>query len=173
MSMTWIPMVLMLLIGVAVGGVAGFSVGRKRSQEETRQPYGTNVANRGDVASLAEQLDAARLEISQLETSRAQLRAQLDGANQQLVFVKSQLAQAQQAEQIRIEHERERAAAQAETQRQEQARRLQEQSRVIEKRMRCLPHCATTRSAARGAKRSCATSWNQPDCWNMSISIRR
>lgn len=125
-------MVLMLLIGVAVGGVAGFSVGRTRSQEEARQPYGSNVANGGDVDSLAEQLDAARLEISQLETSRAQLRAQLDGANQQLVFVKSQLAQAQQAEQIRIEHERERAAAQAETQRQEQARRLQEQSRVIE-----------------------------------------
>lgn len=125
-------MVLMLLIGVAVGGVAGFSVGRTRSREETRQPYGSNVANGGDVDSLAEQLDAARLEISQLETSRAQLRAQLDGANQQLVFVKSQLAQAQQAEQIRIEHERERAAAQAETQRQEQARRLQEQSRVIE-----------------------------------------
>lgn len=125
-------MVLMLLIGVAVGGVAGFSVGRTRSQEEARQPYGSNAANGGDVDSLAEQLDAARLEISQLETSRAQLRAQLDGANQQLVFVKSQLAQAQQAEQIRIEHERERAAAQAETQRQEQARRLQEQSRVIE-----------------------------------------
>lgn len=125
-------MVLMLLIGVAVGGIAGFSVGRTRSQEEARQPYGSNAANGGDVDSLAEQLDAARLEISQLETSRAQLRAQLDGANQQLVFVKSQLAQAQQAEQIRIEHERERAAAQAETQRQEQARRLQEQSRVIE-----------------------------------------
>ena len=125
-------MVLMLLIGVAVGGVAGFSVGRTRSQEEARQPYGSNAANGGDIDSLAEQLDAARLEISQLETSRAQLRAQLDGANQQLVFVKSQLAQAQQAEQVRIEHERERAAAQAETQRQEQARRLQEQSRVIE-----------------------------------------
>ena len=74
-------MVLMLLIGVAVGGVAGFSVGRTRSQEEARQPYGSNAANGGDVDSLAEQLDAARLEISQLETSRAQLRAQLDASN--------------------------------------------------------------------------------------------
>ena len=133
--MTWIPMVLMLLIGLAVGGAAGFSVGKMRGQGGARQPYGGNggVGGAGANAdSLAEQLEAARIEISQLETSRAQLRAQLDGTNQQLAFVKSQLAQAQQAEQIRIAHERERAAAQAETQRQEQARRLQEQSRVIE-----------------------------------------
>ena len=122
-------MVLTLLIGLAVGAVAGFSVGRSHAQNDTRQPY---AGNGEDVASLTEQLEAARIEISQLETSRAQLRAHLDGANQQLAFVKNQLAQAQQAEQIRIEHERERAAAQAETQRQEQARRLQEQSRVIE-----------------------------------------
>ena len=128
-------MVLMLLIGLAVGGAAGFSVGKMRGQGGARQPYGGNggVGGAGANAdSLAEQLEAARIEISQLETSRAQLRAQLDGTNQQLAFVKSQLAQAQQAEQIRIAHERERAAAQAETQRQEQARRLQEQSRVIE-----------------------------------------
>ena len=70
-------------------------------------------------------------------------QAQLEGANQQLTFVKSQLAQAQHAEQIRIERERERAAAEAEQKRKadaeaaevkrvEQEARLKEQSKVLE-----------------------------------------
>ena len=119
-------MVIMLLIGVAVGAVAGLNVGRSQVADGSYRPQNE------DAESLNEQLEAARTEIAQLETSRAEMRAQLDGANQQLIFVKSQLAQAQRAEQIRIEHERERAAAQAEAQRAEQAQRLQEQSRVIE-----------------------------------------
>lgn len=119
-------MVIMLLIGVAVGAVAGLNVGRSQVTDGSYRPQNE------DAESLNEQLEAARTEIAQLETSRAEMRAQLDGANQQLIFVKSQLAQAQRAEQIRIEHERERAAAQAEAQRAEQAQRLQEQSRVIE-----------------------------------------
>ena len=104
MDVTWMPMVIMLLIGVAVGAVAGLNVGRSQVADGSYRPQNE------DAESLNEQLEAARTEIAQLETSRAEMRAQLDGANQQLIFVKSQLAQAQRAEQIRIEHERERAA---------------------------------------------------------------
>ena len=55
-------------------------------------------------------LESAHGEVADLTARNAASQAQLEGANQQLTFVKSQLAQAQHAEQIRIERERERAA---------------------------------------------------------------
>ena len=88
-------------------------------------------------------LENARFENAELSARNAAAQAQIEGVNQQLAFAKSQLAQAQQAEQIRIQQERERAAAEAERKRQadaqaaevkraEQEARLKEQSKVLE-----------------------------------------
>ena len=126
MTVNWIALIVVLLAGAALGGATGFLWGKSHAQEVIRHTSNT------ETQELNQQLQAARTEISRLETANAQARAQVEGANQQLAFVKSQLAQAQQAEQIRIQHERDRAAAQEETKRAEQAQRLKEQSRVIE-----------------------------------------
>ncbi len=126
MTVNWIALIVVLLAGAALGVATGFLWGKSRAQEVIRN------TNNTETQELNQQLQAARTEISRLETANAEARAQVEGANQQLAFVKSQLSQAQQAEQIRIQHERDRAAAQEETKRAEQAQRLKEQSRVIE-----------------------------------------
>lgn len=54
------------------------------------------------------------------------------GLAAQLGFVKSQLAQAQQAEQIRLEHERERRQEEENRKREAQAKSMSEQSKVLE-----------------------------------------
>ncbi len=126
MTVNWIALIVVLLAGAVLGVATGFLWGKSRAQEVIRN------TNNTETQELNQQLQAARTEISRLETANAEARAQVEGANQQLAFVKSQLSQAQQAEQIRIQHERDRAAAQEETKRAEQSQRLKEQSRVIE-----------------------------------------
>ena len=118
--------VVILLVVVAVlGAAAGFFAGRSKGQEMARD------AKTADLNEAKAQIEADRQEISELSTSVTQYRTQAEGLAQQLTYLKSQLAQAQRAEQERVERERERAAAEAERKQVENERKLQEQSKVL------------------------------------------
>lgn len=118
--------VMMILAAVAVlGAVAGFFAGRSKGQEMARD------AKVSDLNEARAQIEANRQDIGDLATSLARSRAQNEGLAQQLTYVKSQLAQAQQAERMRVERERERAAEESERRRDEEERKLQEQGKVL------------------------------------------
>nr|WP_304305559.1 DNA recombination protein RmuC [Bifidobacterium catenulatum] len=117
--------VILLVVVTALGAVAGFFAGRSKGQEMARD------AKTADLNEAKAQIEADRQEISELSTSVTQYRTQAEGLAQQLTYLKSQLAQAQRAEQERVERERERAAAEAERKQAENERKLQEQSKVL------------------------------------------
>ena len=117
--------VILLVIMAALGAAAGFFAGRSKGQEMARD------VRAADLNEAKAQIEADRQEISELSTSVAQYRTQAEGLAQQLTYLKSQLAQAQRAEQERVERERERAAAEAERKQAENERKLQEQSKVL------------------------------------------
>ena len=117
--------VILLVVVAALGAAAGFFAGRSKGQEMARD------AKTADLNEAKAQIEADRQEISELSTSVTQYRTQTEGLAQQLTYLKSQLAQAQRAEQERVERERERAAAEAERKQVENERKLQEQSRVL------------------------------------------
>ncbi|PWG63316.1 DNA recombination protein RmuC [Bifidobacterium callitrichidarum] len=121
---TVVIVVLVLVVGVVMGLAAGFLLGRNKGQEMARG------AKAEELEEARGALEGARTEIAELHAVNAAARAQMEGAERQLAFVKSQLAQAQQAEQIRIQHERERAAAEAEERRQAEAKAAEERRRV-------------------------------------------
>lgn len=117
--------VILLVVVAALGAVAGFFAGRSKGQEMARD------AKTADLNEAKAQIEADRQEISELSTAVTQYRTQTEGLAQQLTYLKSQLAQAQRAEQERVERERERAAAEAERKQAENERKLQEQSKVL------------------------------------------
>lgn len=117
-------MVLMVIVA-ALGAAAGFFAGRSRGQDMARD------ARTVDLNEAKAQIEDGRRRIGDLTTSVAQYRTQSEGLNQQLTYLKSQLAQAQSAEQTRIEREREKAAAEAERRQTESERQLREQSKVL------------------------------------------
>lgn len=117
--------VILLVVVAALGATAGFFAGRSKGQEMARD------AKTADLNEAKAQIEADRQEISELSTSVTQYRTQAEGLAQQLTYLKSQLAQAQRAEQERVERERERAAAEAERKQVENERKLQEQSKVL------------------------------------------
>lgn len=117
--------VILLVVVAALGAAAGFFAGRSKGQEMARD------AKTADLNEAKAQIEADRQGISELSTSVTQYRTQAEGLAQQLTYLKSQLAQAQRAEQERVERERERAAAEAERKQAENARKLQEQSKVL------------------------------------------
>ena len=117
--------VILLVVVAALGAAAGFFAGRAKGQEMARD---AKTANLNEAKA---QIEADRQEISELSTSVTQYRTQAEGLAQQLTYLKSQLAQAQRAEQERVERERERAAAEAERKQAENERKLQEQSKVL------------------------------------------
>ena len=117
--------VILLVVVAALGAAAGFFAGRSKGQEMARD------AKPADLNEAKAQIEADRQEISELSTSVTQYRTQAEGLAQQLTYLKSQLAQAQRAEQERVERERERAAAEAERKQVENERKLQEQSKVL------------------------------------------
>ena len=96
-----VTVLIAVLVGVGVGLAMGLSRGRSREHE---------VAER-ELLEARSTNDSAQARIGELATSNAQLSAQVDGLNEQLSFVKTQLAQAQQAEQLRIQREQEKAQA--------------------------------------------------------------
>ena len=117
--------VILLVVVAALGAAAGFFAGRAKGQEMARD------AKTADLNEAKAQIEADRQGISELSTSVTQYRTQAEGLAQQLTYLKSQLAQAQRAEQERVERERERAAAEAERKQAENERKLQEQSKVL------------------------------------------
>ena len=117
--------VILLVVVAALGAAAGFFAGRSKGQEMARD------AKTADLNEAKAQIETDRQEISELSTAVTQYRTQAEGLAQQLTYLKSQLAQAQRAEQERVERERERAAAEAERKQAENERKLQEQSKVL------------------------------------------
>lgn len=117
--------IVVLVIVAALGALAGFAVGRSQGQQSARESKSAQFDEQ------KRSYDQAMAQISALTAQSAQYRAQTDGLSEQLTFVKSQLAQAQRSEQIRIEHERELAQAREEKKREEQAKSLSEQSKVL------------------------------------------
>ena len=118
--------VILLVVVAALGAAAGFFAGRSKGQEMARD------AKTADLNEAKAQIEADRQEISELSTAVTQYRTQAEGLAQQLTYLKSQLAQAQRAEQERVERERERAAAEAERKQAENERKLQEQYLALE-----------------------------------------
>lgn len=117
--------IVVLVIVAALGALAGFAVGRSQGQQSARESKSAQFDEQ------KRSYDQAIAQLSALTAQSAQYRAQTDGLSEQLTFVKSQLAQAQRSEQIRIEHERELAQAREEKKREEQAKSLSEQSKVL------------------------------------------
>ena len=89
--------VVLMVIVAALGAAAGFFAGRSRGQDMARD------ACTADLNEAKAQIEDGRRRIGDLTTSVAQYRTQSEGLNQQLTYLKSQLAQAQSAEQTRIE----------------------------------------------------------------------
>ena len=141
---TVVVVIVVLIVGAALGLLAGFLIGRSNGLQSARQ------AKSEEVGELNDALSAARGQSAELEKRNAALQAQIDGSAQQLTFVKSQLSQAQQAEQIRIERERERAAAEAEQRRKAEAERAE--SKRAEQESRLKEHAKVMEALAPVAK---------------------
>ncbi|BDR55306.1 hypothetical protein KIMH_14170 [Bombiscardovia apis] len=124
-ALSMIILLLAVICALAIGGFVGLRMGQVRGREALRDAQ--NRANQEADAQVAD----LRAQMAQAHERVAQYRAQFEGASEQLSFVKSQLAQAQQAEQVRLARERELAQQREEEKRQEQAKALQEQSKVL------------------------------------------
>ena len=120
-----VMVVLLLLIGIVLGGLAGYVLGRAQGRRAV------GMGSDGQVDELRSQLDQAQERLHGSDAALVEARTKVDGLNRELSFVKSQLAQAQQAEQIRIEQERRRTQAQEEEKRRRQAQNLEEESKVL------------------------------------------
>ena len=101
--------VILLVIVAALGAAAGFFAGRAKGQDMARG------AKESDLNEAKAQIEADKQDISNLNAAVVQYRTQAEGLGQQLTYLKSQLAQAQRAEEMRVERER----------------KLQEQSKVL------------------------------------------
>ena len=117
--------VILLVIVAALGAAAGFFAGRAKGQDMARG------AKESDLNEAKAQIEADKQDISNLNAAVVQYRTQAEGFSQQLTYLKSQLAQAQRAEEMRVERERQRAAEEANRHQAESERKLQEQSKVL------------------------------------------
>ena len=120
-----VALIVIVAIAAALGVVAGYGFGTARGRARARL-----VAER-QLAEVQEAHSTAQQQVNELTARNAQCSAQVDGLTQQLGFVKVQLAQAQEAERLRIQHERDKVEAEAERKREEQAKALTEQSKVL------------------------------------------
>ena len=98
--------VVIVAVVALLGLAAGFALGKMRGQASAR------MAKASEVDALRGSCEAMKDDNARLAAQVAQAKAQSEGLLQQLSFAKSQLAQAQQAEQVRVQRERERAEAQ-------------------------------------------------------------
>lgn len=117
--------VILLVIVAALGAASGFFAGRAKGQDMARG------AKESDLNEAKAQIEADKQDISNLNAAVVQYRTQAEGFSQQLTYLKSQLAQAQRAEEMRVERERQRAAEEANRRQAESERKLQEQSKVL------------------------------------------
>ncbi|MCT6877967.1 MAG: DNA recombination protein RmuC, partial [Bifidobacteriales bacterium] len=120
-----IILALVLLAVLVLGGAVGYALGKAQGRQ-TPLPV-----REGETEDLRSQLEQSRQELRESESAAVEYRTRVDGLSQELAYVKSQLAQAQQAEQIRLDRERLRAQAQEEEKRHRQAEALQEESKVL------------------------------------------
>ena len=99
--------VVIVAVVALLGLAAGFALGKMRGQASAR------MAKASEVDALRGSCEAMKDDNARLAAQVAQAKAQSEGLLQQLSFAKSQLAQAQQAEQVRVQRERERAPGRA------------------------------------------------------------
>lgn len=114
-----------VICALVIGLVLGMSLGKARAREALQT---TQQQARRDTDDLVDQL---REQLAQMQGKVVQYKTQFEATTEQVSFLKSQLAQAQQAEQMRLAHEREQAQAREEEKRKQQAEALQEQSKVL------------------------------------------
>ena len=117
--------VVIVAVVALLGLAAGFVLGKMRGQASAR------MAKASEVDALRGSCEAMKDDNARLAAQVAQAKAQSEGLLQQLSFAKSQLAQAQQAEQVRVQRERERAEADGLRRREEQEKALTEQGKVL------------------------------------------
>lgn len=117
--------VVIVAVVALLGLAAGFALGKMRGQASAR------MAKASEVDALRGSCEAMKDDNARLAAQVAQAKAQSEGLLQQLSFAKSQLAQAQQAEQVRVQRERERAEADGLRHREEQEKALTEQGKVL------------------------------------------
>jgi DNA recombination protein RmuC len=120
-----VVVIVVILIAAGLGLLAGYAFGQNRARQHADADGQSGV----DAAQAENQ--ALRDQIAGLNAQAVQYRAQCQGLDQQLAFVKAQLAQAQQAEQDRVARQREQERQAAERRQDEQARVLSEQSKVM------------------------------------------
>lgn len=95
--------VVIVAVVALLGLAAGFALGKMRGQASAR------MAKASEVDALRGSCEAMKDDNARLAAQVAQAKAQSEGLLQQLSFAKSQLAQAQQAEQVRVQRERRQA----------------------------------------------------------------
>ena len=117
--------VVIVAVVALLGLAAGFALGKMRGQASAR------MAKASEVDALRGSCEAMKDDNARLAAQVAQAKAQSEGLLQQLSFAKSQLAQAQQAEQVRVQRERERAEADGLRRREGQEKALTEQGKVL------------------------------------------
>lgn len=117
--------IVLIVLVAAIGAAAGFYVGRAKGRESLRD------VRASELDAVKAQAEGYRRQVGELNMSVAQYRTKSEVLSQQLAYLKSQLAQAQNAERARVEREREKAAAEAERRQAESEQRLQEQSEVL------------------------------------------
>ncbi|MBT1165524.1 DNA recombination protein RmuC [Bifidobacterium simiarum] len=120
-----IAVIVALVIGLALGLAVGMALGRARAHEGARD------ARNHEAEEARVLLNQTNARLGEANQRVAEYRTQAEGLADQLAYVKSQLAQSQQAEQMRIQHERDRAVEREEQRRMEQERSLEEQSKVL------------------------------------------
>lgn len=114
-----------IMAALMVGLILGLKLGKSRMREAFRANQQQLIEdNNVRMEQLKEQLTESQEKVVQYKT-------QFEAMNEHVSFLKSQLSQAQQAEQIRLAQERERAQAHEEEKRKRQAEALEEQSKVL------------------------------------------
>lgn len=116
---------LLVVIGLLIGGAAGYLWGRSRSRQSA------GLAANGELDQMRTRLEDAQARLQESDSHVVEYRTRVEGMSQEIAFVKSQLAQAQQAEQIRLAREREQAQAREEEKRKKQAQDLEEEGKVL------------------------------------------
>lgn len=117
--------VLVLVIALGMACLLGFVLGSLRGRRSA-----DGMRERERRAADAE-LRVAHDEEARLNVLVAQLRTRCEGLEHQLAYVRSLLAQEQQAERDRLDRDRERMQTDAERRGQEQKATLEEQSKVL------------------------------------------
>lgn len=113
--------VITAILGLAIGWLLGRNQGSAHAENNSAESLNQLQA---ESAMLKDRLEQANAGVIQFKTQAVALQ-------EQLVYVKNQLSQAQADERMRLQHERERADAEAEKKREEQAKTMQEQSKVL------------------------------------------